>query len=58
MIADMRVEHYDALRDGRKLKARWIVVLHYVSIARALTLDRLLATLADYVLGVFRAGKS
>jgi hypothetical protein len=58
MVADMRVEHYDALRERRKFKARWIVLLHYISIARALTIDRLLGALMDYVLGVFRAGKS
>jgi hypothetical protein len=58
MVADMRVEHYDALREGRKFKAQWITILHYISIARALTLDRLLTALLDYALGVFRAGKS
>ncbi len=58
MVADMRLEYFEALKDGRKVKARWIKALHYVAMARALTLDRLLAAGLSYVIGAFRTGKS
>ena len=56
-VADMRVEYYDALRDGRKIKAEWIKALLYVHIARALTIDRLLGAALGYILGTIRDGK-
>ena len=58
MVADMRLEYFEALKDGRKIKAAWIKALHYVAMARALTLDRLLTAGLSYVLGAFRTGKS
>ena len=35
MVADMRVEHFEALRDGRKIRASWVKALHYFSMAHA-----------------------
>ncbi len=58
MVADMRVEHFEALKEHRRVKAQWIRVLHYFSIARALTVDRLIGAALNYLIGVFRAGKS
>ena len=51
MLADMRVEYHQALNEGRRLGAEWVRLLHYVSIARALSIDRLLAVVFNYVLG-------
>ncbi len=57
MVADMRVEQFEALKDGRKFRAWWMPYLHGFHIARALTLDRLIGAVINYVLGAFRAGK-
>lgn len=56
MVADMQVEHFEALKDGRRWKARWIIVLHIVAMLRALSIDRLLAAVLDYVIGAIRRG--
>ena len=58
MVADMRVEYFEALNAGRRVKARWITALHYVSIARAFTIDRFVSAILNYVLGILRTGKS
>ena len=51
MVADMHVEYFQALNEGRPIKAEWIKGLHFYSIARALTIDRLIAAGFNYVLG-------
>lgn len=57
MIADMQFEYFEALQAARPHRARWLLVLHYIAIARALTVDRALGALVGYVFGVIRAGK-
>ena len=51
MVADMRVEYFPVLKEGHRWKARWIKVLHYIAMARALSVDRLLAAVFNYVVG-------
>ena len=54
MVADMRVEYCEALTEGRPVKAEWILLLHYFSMARALTLDRVVSAVLSYAIGVIR----
>lgn len=57
MVADMRVEHFELIKEGRTIKARWIKLLHYLAMARALTSDRLFGKLFNYLIGALRVGK-
>ncbi|MEZ5404571.1 MAG: hypothetical protein R2729_33135 [Bryobacteraceae bacterium] len=57
MVADLRVEHYEALKQRRKVRAGWLVVLHYIAIARALTITRILDHAVNSFLGIIRPGK-
>ncbi|MEZ5354021.1 MAG: hypothetical protein R2762_15390 [Bryobacteraceae bacterium] len=56
-IGDLRVEYYDALREGRKVRAEWLVVLHYLAIARAVSIDRILSRIVNSFLGILGPGK-
>jgi len=51
MVADMRVECFEALQDGHRLKAAWLKVLHYFYISRALSIDRVVIAVVNYLLG-------
>lgn len=42
-VGDLRQEYFDLLAAQRPRKARWIAFLHYVGIARALSVDRLIS---------------
>lgn len=55
MVADWRTEYFDALKDGRGLKARWICVRYYFAFGKALALDKLLGLLKA-VSSVFSSG--
>ncbi|MFN7923385.1 MAG: hypothetical protein U0Q16_25005 [Bryobacteraceae bacterium] len=54
MVADLRAEYFDTLKEGRRWKAEWIKLLHYVAIARALSIDRALGWLINYSIGIIR----
>jgi hypothetical protein len=51
MVADMRFEYYEALAAGRPSRAFYLKFLHYVAIARALTVDRIVGVALNYFLG-------
>lgn len=45
LVADWRTEYFDALKEGREWKARWISARYYCAFGKALALDKVLGLL-------------
>jgi len=54
IIADMQVEYFESLSQGRRIHAEWVRVLWMLDLSRALVLSGILEGLSKLVAGVVR----